>query len=86
MDTQLEQLTENEKEAIELFKGFLADAAKFRGKGTASAAVRARKGASLLTKKLKEVRADLQAAKVQKTAEKKALKATSCSGSCDCPA
>ena len=86
METQLEQLTDKEKAAIDLFKEFLADAAKFRSKGTASAAVRARKGASELTKLLKDVRKELQLAKVQKAAEKKALKATSCSGDCACPA
>lgn len=86
METQLDQLTENEKTAIELFKGFVEDTVKFRTKGTASAAVRARKGASDLTKLFKTVRKELQVAKIQKTAEKKALKSTSCSGDCACEA
>lgn len=84
METQLDQLTDKEKATIELFKGFLADTAKFRTKGTASAAVRARKGASELTKLLKEVRKELQDAKKQKVAEKKALKVTSCGDACSC--
>jgi DNA replication initiation complex subunit (GINS family) len=80
----LQNLTENEKKVIDLVKDFLEDAAKFRTKGTASAAVRARKGASELSKHLKVVRKELQTDKLVKVAEKKSAEVTSCSGSCAC--
>ena len=72
---ELQSLTEKEKESISLFKSYIANVAKFRGKGTASAAARARKDASSLTKLLKEVRKELQEAKVAVIAAKKAQKA-----------
>ncbi len=75
-NTQLDVLSGNEKQSIELFKTFVEDTAKFRTKGTASAANRARKGASALSKLLKEIRKELQAAKRANAAAKKAAKAT----------
>jgi hypothetical protein len=84
METQLENLTQNEQQAIELFKTFVEDVAKFRSKGTASAVVRARKSASDLTKLLKVVRKELQLAKVAKVEEKRQLAQTSCGESCGC--
>lgn len=65
-------LSANEKLSIDLFNTFLEDTVKFRTKGTASAAARARKSASLLAKLLKELRKELQDAKVAKAAAKKA--------------
>lgn len=72
---ELETLTEKERESIDIFKSYLSNAAKFRSKGTVSAAARARKDASVLTKLLKEVRKELQEAKVAAVAAKKAQKA-----------
>lgn len=67
----LDVLTENEKQSIDLFKSFVEDTLKFRSKGTASAAARARKNASALTKLLKVIRKELQESKNQKSEEKK---------------
>jgi hypothetical protein len=71
---ELQSLTEKEIESISLFKSYISNVAKFRSKGTASAAARARKDASLLTKLLKEIRKELQEAKAQAVAAKKAQK------------
>jgi uncharacterized protein YjgD (DUF1641 family) len=71
---ELQSLTEKEIESISLFKAYLLNVAKFRSKGTVSAAARARKDASLLTKLLKTIRKELQEAKTQAVAAKKAQK------------
>lgn len=68
-------LSDKEKESIVLFKQYINELVKFRGKGTASAAARARKNASELTHLLKVVRKELQEAKVQAAAARKAAKA-----------
>jgi hypothetical protein len=72
---ELETLTDNEKESVNIFRSYLENVAKFRGKGTASAAARARKDASALTKLLKTIRKELQEAKAAVVAAKKAQKA-----------
>ena len=74
MDTQetLAVLSSNENESVDLFKSLIEDIVKFRSKGTASAAARARKSASTLAKLLKVVRKDLQDAKKQNAVAKKA--------------
>ena len=77
-------LTPNEQKVTELVQSFVENVTKFRTKGTASAAVRARKDASELQKHLKVVRKELQEAKVQKVAEKRQAESTSCGASCDC--
>ena len=74
-NNELDVLTDNEKRSVELFKAFLANAVKFRSKGTASAAARARKSASELTHLLKTIRKEIQDAKVESVAAKKAQKA-----------
>lgn len=71
-NTELETLTDNEKESVNLFRTYLENVAKFRSKGTASAAARARKNASELTKLLKTIRKELQEAKLAAVASKKA--------------
>jgi hypothetical protein len=72
--TLTDTLSDNEKLSIELFKTFVADAIKFRTKGTASAVARARKSASALAKLLKVVRKELQEAKTALVEAKKAAK------------
>jgi len=63
---QLNVLTDLEKESVELFKAYLKDLLKFRIKGTASAATRARKSYSSLTKLSRKVRKGIQVDKVEK--------------------
>jgi hypothetical protein len=74
-ENELETLTDNEKESVNIFRSYLENVAKFRSKGTASAAARARKDASTLAKLLKTIRKELQEAKAQAVADKKAQKA-----------
>ena len=74
-ENELETLTDNEKESVNIFRSYLENVAKFRSKGTASAAARARKDASALAKLLKTIRKELQEAKAQAVADKKAQKA-----------
>lgn len=69
---ELESLSDNEKESVNLFRTYLENVVKFRSKGTASAAARARKNASELTKLLKIIRKELQEAKLATVAFKKA--------------
>jgi len=71
----LENLTPKEKESIESFKSYLTNLAKFRNKGVASAAARARKFASEVTHQLKDIRKAIQVDKIQKVVEKRAAKA-----------
>lgn len=71
-EQQLEVLTENEKQAIDLFKTYIENTVKFRSKGTASAGSRARKNASELTKLFKVIRKDIQETKLQNKANKQA--------------
>lgn len=73
--TELENLTPEEKQSIESFKSYLTNLAKFRNKGVASAAARARKFASEVTHQLKTIRKSIQLDKVKKVAEKRAEKA-----------
>lgn len=73
-NTQLEILTDLEKESVELFKSYLKDLLKFRIKGTASAAARARKKLSELSHLAKPVRKGIQKDKVAKVAERRAAK------------
>ena len=68
-------LSANEKLSIDLFNTYLEDTVKFRNKGTASAAARARKSASQLAKLIKVLRKELQDAKVQNASAKKAAAA-----------
>lgn len=76
METQqtekLSKLSPNETLSIELFSTYIEDTVKFRNKGTASAAARARKSASKLAKLIKVLRKELQEAKVANAAAKKA--------------
>lgn len=64
METELTNLTENEKETISIFKSMIENVTKFRNKNTAVAAARARKDASQLSKLLKVVRKEIQEAKL----------------------
>lgn len=64
-------LTPNEAQTISLFKSFVEDTLKFRTKGTASAAAKARKSASALAKLLKVVRKELQEDKASQAAARK---------------
>lgn len=72
---QLNVLSDLEKESVEVFKTFLKDLLKFRIKGTASAAARARKAYSKLAKLSRPVRKGIQRDKVAKVAERRAAKA-----------
>lgn len=74
MDNELEVLTDAEKLSIELFKSFVKDTLKFRIKGTASAAARARKRASELIHLLKPIRKQIQLDKVIKVHERRERK------------
>jgi hypothetical protein len=77
---QLTVLTDIEQESVELFKGYLTDLLKFRTKGTASAAARARKKASTLAKLFKPVRKGIQldkVAKIKARRENQGIKVTS---------
>jgi hypothetical protein len=79
-ETQTPEVTKTPLEvavaqAAGLFAEFAADTEKFLEKGTASAAARARKALSALSKHNKIVRKELQLAKVAKVAEKRAAKA-----------
>lgn len=60
----------------ELYAAYTADYAKFTDKGTAQAAARARKALSALGKAVKPARKELQLAKVEAVAKKRAAKAT----------
>jgi hypothetical protein len=71
---KLSKLSPNETLSVELFSKFIEDTVKFRSKGTASAAARARKSASSLAKLIKALRKELQEAKVANAAAKKAAK------------
>lgn len=68
-------LTEQEQQAVELFKSFVENTNKFRTKGTAAAAVRARKALSAISKLAPSIRKQIQADKKVKVAEKRAAKA-----------
>lgn len=72
-ETATTALTSNEVQTISLFKSFVEDTLKFRTKGTASAAARARKSASALAKLLKVVRKELQEDKASQAAARKAV-------------
>lgn len=76
MDQDFSFLSEDEKLSIELFKTFIQDTVKFRVKGTASAAARARKSASKLVHLLKPIRKALQEEKKVRVAEKRAKRKT----------
>ena len=71
---QLDILAEIEKESVELFRTYLQNLLKFRNKGTASAAARARKAISTLSKLAKPVRKGIQTDKVIKVTERRALR------------
>jgi len=72
---ELNVLTETEKNSIDTFKVLVAEVVKFRSKGTAVAASRARKAASQLAKELKVIRQDIQDTKKANADAKKAAKA-----------
>jgi hypothetical protein len=69
-ENELEALTYNEQESVNIFRSYIENVAKFRSKGTASAVAKARKDASSLTKLLKIIRKELQEAKREKKEQK----------------
>jgi len=70
-------VTEKVDLSVELFKAYYTDVVKFYTKGTASAAARARKNLSKITKLAKEIRKEVQTDKKAKIAERKAAKGVS---------
>jgi hypothetical protein len=72
--TELDVLSDNERQSVDLFKSYLEDTVKFKSKGNTAAAARARKNASLLTKLFKTIRKELQEEKLKIVEAKKALK------------
>lgn len=68
-------VSEGVDKSLELFNAYYVNAQKFYAKGTASAAARARKAASQLTKHFKVVRKELQVAKQAKVAARKDARA-----------
>lgn len=74
VNENLSNLTENEILSIELFSEFVSNTVKFRNKGTASAAARARKNASQLAKLIKTLRKELQETKIANADAKQAAK------------
>lgn len=75
LNEKLNVLTDKEKESIELFRTFVNNTLKFRTKDTVSAAARARKAASALTKLMKTVRKEIQVKKLALVAERKEKRA-----------